>query len=112
MSLAKRAEQRRLSRLYTNALAAGHAEQDRLTRAPTFWRRAQLAQQAAQHHLIYCCAMRRRYLKLYFSDVTGETYGPLHFASDERVNVITEWLVNHTFKSRTPTTHCSYELPG
>ena len=43
---------------------------------------------------------QRRYLTLYFSDVTGETYGPLHFASDERVNTITEWLINHTFRSR------------
>ena len=45
------AEQRRLSHLHTNDLAAEQAEQYCLTRAPTFWRREQLAQQAEQRHL-------------------------------------------------------------
>ena len=42
----------------------------------------------------------RRYLTLYFSEVTGEIHGPMHFAPDERVEQIQQWLEEETFRSR------------
>ena len=42
----------------------------------------------------------RRYLTLYFSQVTGEIHGPMHFAPDERVEQIQHWLEHDTFRSR------------
>ena len=43
---------------------------------------------------------QRRYLTLYFSEVTGEIHGPMHFAPDERVEQIQQWLETYTFRSR------------
>ena len=42
----------------------------------------------------------RRYFTLYFSEVTGEIHGPMHFAADERVEQIQQWLEEETFRSR------------
>ena len=42
----------------------------------------------------------RRYLTLYFSEVTGVIHGPMHFAPDERVEQIQQWLEEDTFRSR------------
>ena len=43
---------------------------------------------------------RPRYLTLYFSEVSGDMHGPLHFAPDERVEQIQQWLEEETFRSR------------
>ena len=40
------------------------------------------------------------YLKLYFSELCGDVHGPLHFAPDERVEQIQQWLEEETFRSR------------
>ena len=39
-------------------------------------------------------------LTLYFSEVTGEIHGPMHFPADEEVEHIQEWLEEYTFRSR------------
>ena len=41
-----------------------------------------------------------RYYELYFSEVSGCIHGPLHFAPDERVEKIQQWLEEETFHSR------------
>ena len=39
------------------------------------------------------------YLKLYFAELGGEVHGPMHFAPDERVEHIEQWLEEETFQS-------------
>ena len=40
------------------------------------------------------------FLTLYVSEVRGEIHGPLHFAPDERIEQIQQWLEEDTFRSR------------
>ena len=42
----------------------------------------------------------RRYLRLYFSEVSGEVHGPMLWGSDQRVEEIQQWLEEETFESR------------
>ena len=42
----------------------------------------------------------RRYLRLYFSEISGEVRSPMLFNVDERVEQIQQWLEENTFKSR------------
>ena len=39
------------------------------------------------------------YLKLYFTELGGEVHGPMHFAPNERVEQIEQWLEGETFQS-------------
>ena len=39
-------------------------------------------------------------MTLYFSEVSGKIHGPMHFAPDERVERIQQWLDEETFGSR------------
>ena len=40
------------------------------------------------------------YLQLYFSEASGTTHGPLHFAQDERREQNQHWLEEQTFRAR------------
>ena len=42
----------------------------------------------------------RRYLRLYFSEVSGEVHGPMLWAPNARVEQIQQWLEEETFESR------------
>ncbi len=49
--------------------------------------------------LVFPLTPRVPRLKLYFAELGGDVHGPMHFAPDERVQQIEQWLEGETFQS-------------